>query len=69
MTIIAYGSRLSATQDSTDVEWIVMDLNSRVVGKVILPFGARLKAIRGGRVYAIEKKGDAPTVVVYELNV
>ena len=60
---------LSATQDSTDVEWIVMDLNSRVVGKVILPFGARLKAIRGGRVYAIEKKGDAPTVVVYELNV
>ena len=60
---------LSATQDSTDVEWIVMDLNSRVVGKVILPFGARLKAIRGGRVYAIEKKGDAPTVAVYALNV
>ncbi|MDE2827224.1 MAG: 6-bladed beta-propeller [Bacteroidota bacterium] len=60
---------LSATQDSTDVEWIIMDLNSRVVGKVILPFGARLKAIRGGRVYAIEKKGGAPTVAVYELEV
>ena len=60
---------LSATQDSTDVEWIVLDMESRVVGKVILPFDARLKAIRGGRVYAIETKRGMPTVAVYELNV
>ena len=60
---------LSATQDSSDVEWIVLDMDSRVVGKVILPFDARLKAVRGGRVYAIETKGGMPTVAVYELNV
>lgn len=60
---------LSATQDSTEVEWIVLDMDSHVVGKVILPFDARLKAIRGGRVYAIETKGGMPTVAVYELNV
>ena len=46
-----------------------MDMNSRVVGKVTLPFGARLKAIRGGRVYAVETKDGMPTVAVYELNV
>ena len=60
---------LSATQDSTDVEWIVLDMDSRVVGKVILPFGSRLKAVRGGRIYAIERKDGVPTVAVYELNV
>ena len=60
---------LSATQDSTDVEWIVLDMDSRVVGKVILPFDAKLKVVRGGRVYAIETKGGMPTVAVYELNV
>ena len=60
---------LSATQESTDVEWIVLDMDSRVVGKVILPFGARLKAIRGGRIYAVETKDGMPTVAVYELNV
>ena len=60
---------LSATQDSTEVEWIVLDMDSRVVGKVTLPFDARLKALRGGRVYAIESKGGVPTVAVYELNV
>ncbi len=60
---------LSATQDSTVVEWIVLDMDSRVVGKVTLPFGARLKAIRDGRVYAVETKGGVPTVAVYELNV
>ncbi len=60
---------LSATQDSTDVEWLVLDTDSRVVGKVTLPFGARLKAIRGGRVYAVETKDGMPTVAVYELNV
>jgi len=60
---------LSATQDSTEVEWIVLDMDSRVVGKVTLPFDARLEAIRGGRVYAIETKDGVPTVAVYELNV
>ena len=60
---------LSATQDSTDVEWIILDMDARVVGKVILPFGARLKAIRGGRIYAVETKDGMPTVAVYELNV
>ena len=54
---------LSATQDSTEVEWIVLDMDSRVVGKVRLPFDARLKAIRGGRVYAIESKGGAPRLL------
>lgn len=60
---------LSATQDSTDVEWIVLYTDSRVVGKVTLPFGARLKVIRGERVYAVETKDGMPTVAVYELNV
>ena len=60
---------LSGAQDSTDVEWLVLDTDSRVVGKVTLPFGARLKAIRGGRVYAVETKDGMPTVAVYELNV
>lgn len=61
--------KLSATQDSTKVEWIVLDMDSRVVGKVTLPFDARLKAIRGGRIYAIERKDGVPTVAVYEFNV
>ncbi|MDE2827226.1 MAG: 6-bladed beta-propeller [Bacteroidota bacterium] len=60
---------LSATQDSTDVEWIVLDMDSRVVGKVTFPFGVSLRAIRGGRVYAVERKGGVPTVAVYEFNV
>jgi hypothetical protein len=60
---------LSATQDSTDVEWIALDMESRVVGKVTLPFGTRLKVIRDGRVYAIERKDGMPTVAVYKLNV
>ena len=60
---------LSATRDSTDVEWIVLDTDSRVVGKVTFPFGASLRAIRGGRVYAVETKDGVPTVAVYELNV
>lgn len=61
--------KLSATQDSTDVEWIVLDMDSRVIGKVTLPFDARLKAIRHGRVYAVERKDGVPTVAVYKLNV
>ncbi len=60
---------LSATRDSTDVEWIVLDMDSHVVGKVTLPFGARLKAIRDRRIYATETKGGMPTVAVYELDV
>ena len=60
---------LSATQDSPDVEWIVLHMDSPVVGKVTLPFGAKLKAVRGGRIYAIERKDGVPTVAVYELNV
>ena len=60
--------RLSATQDSTEVEWIVLDMDSRVVGKVTLPFDARLKSVRRGRIYAIERKDGVPTVAVYELN-
>ena len=58
-----------ATQDSTDVEWIVLDMDSRVVGKVTFPFGASLRAIHGGRVYAVETINGVPTVAVYELNV
>ncbi|MDE2771668.1 MAG: 6-bladed beta-propeller [Bacteroidota bacterium] len=57
-----------ATQDSTDVKWIVVDMDSRVVGKVIFPFGTSLRAIRGGRIYAVETKSGVPTVAVYELN-
>ncbi len=60
---------LSATQDSTDVEWIVLDMDSRVVGKVTFPFGVSLRAIRGGRVYAVERKDGVPMVAVYEFNV
>ena len=60
---------LSATQDSTDVEWIVLDMDSRVVGKVTFPFGVSLRAIRGRRVYAIERKDGVPMVAVYEFNV
>ena len=60
---------LSVTQDSTDVEWIVLNMDSRVVGKMTLPFGVSLRAIRGGRVYAVETKDGVPTVAVYELNV
>lgn len=59
----------SAAQDSTDVVWIVLDMDSRVVGKVIFPFGTGLRAIRGGRIYAVETKDGVPTVAVYELNV
>ena len=60
---------LSVTQDSTDVEWIVLDMDSRVIGKLTLPFGVSLRAIRSGRVYAVETKDGVPTVTVYELNV
>ena len=60
---------LSVTQDSTDVEWIVLDMDSRVIGKLTLPFGVSLRAIRSGRVYAVETKDGVPTVAVYELNV
>ena len=59
---------LSVTQDSTDKEWIVLDMDSRVIGKLTLPFGVSLRAIRGGRVYAVEPKDGVPTVAVYELN-
>ncbi len=58
-----------ATQDSIDVEWIVLDMDSRVVGKVMFPFGTSLRAIRGGRIYAVETQDGVPTVAVYELNV
>ena len=59
---------LSITEDSTGVDWLVLDMDSRVVGTASFPLGIDIKAIRHGRVYAVERRADVPTLAVYEFD-
>ena len=48
-------------------EWLLVDTDSRVRGTLTAPPGIRLQAIRGGRVYAVDRTGSH-AVVVYKLE-
>lgn len=59
---------LSITADSASVDWVVLDMDSRVMGVASFPLDTNVKAIRHGRVYAADRKADVPMVVVYGID-
>lgn len=58
----------SITADSNSINWIVMDMDSRVMGIASFPMHTDIKAVRHGHVYAAGRKAGVPMVVVYEYD-
>lgn len=53
--------------EATEAEWIVLDIQSRVVGKVVLPSSVNLQVIAAKRAYAVDEGNTGVTLAVYEI--
>ena len=63
-------TKLSTREDVVQAEWLILDRESQAVGSVTLPVAVNLEMIRGGYAYGrYQESGEAPMVVVYEIQV
>ncbi len=53
--------------EAAEAEWIVLDIQSRVVGKVVLPSSVNLQVIAAKRAYAVDEGTTGVTLAVYEI--
>ena len=53
--------------DAKDVQWLVLDAQSRLVGTVALPSSVDLYVITGGRAYAVDETGSDVVLVVFQI--
>ncbi len=61
--------KLSSIENATTADWLILDMESEVVGRVVLPITVTLKVIRNGRAYGTEQQeGEDIMVVVYEIQ-
>ena len=61
--------KLSSIENSTTADWLILDMESEVVGIAALPINVTLKMIRNGRAYGTEQQNSEDImVVVYEIK-
>ncbi len=61
--------KLSSIENATTADWLILDMESEVVGIAALPINVTLKMIRSGRAYGTEQQnGEDIMVVVYEIE-
>ena len=61
--------KLSSIENATTADWLILDIESEVVGIAVLPINVTLKMIRNGRAYGTEQQdGEDIMVVVYEIE-
>ena len=61
--------KLSSIENATTADWLILDMESEVVGIAVLPINVTLKVIRNGRAYGTEQQdGEDIMVVVYEIT-
>ena len=61
--------KLSSIENATTADWLILDIESDVVGIAALPINVTLKMIRNGRAYGTEQQnGEDIMVVVYEIE-
>ena len=61
--------KLSTGEDAVQAEWLILNRESQVVGSATLPVAVNLEVIRGGYAYGrYQERGEAPMVVVYEVQ-
>ena len=61
--------KLSSIENSTTADWLILDMESEVVGIAVLPINVTLKVIRNGHAYGTEQQdGEDIMVVVYEIT-
>ena len=61
--------KLSSIENATIADWLILDMESEVVGRAELPITVTLKVIRNGRAYGTEQQeGEDIMVVVYEIK-
>ena len=61
--------KLSSVANATTADWLILDMESEVVGIAVLPINVTLKVIRNGRAYGTEQlDGEDIMVVVYEIE-
>ncbi len=61
--------KLSSIENATTADWLILDMESEVVGIAALPINVTLKMIRNGRAYGTEQQnGEDIMVVVYEIT-
>ena len=61
--------KLSSIENATTADWLILDMESEVVGVAALPINVTLKVIRNGRAYGTEQlDGEDIMVVVYEVE-
>ncbi len=61
--------KLSSIENATTADWLILGMESEVVGIAALPINVTLKMIRNGRAYGTEQQnGEDIMVVVYEIT-
>ena len=53
--------------EAKDVQWLVLDAQSRLVGTVVLPSSVDLYVITGGRAYAVDETESDVMLVVFQV--
>lgn len=53
--------------EAKDVQWLVLDAQSRLVGTVVLPSSVDFDVITGGRAYAVDETGSDVVLVVFQI--
>ena len=53
--------------EAKDVQWLVLDAQSRIVGTVVLPSSVDLNVITGGRAYAVDETESDVVLVVFQV--
>ena len=56
-----------ADSEAKDVQWLVLDAQSRIAGAVVLPSSVDLYVITGGRAYAADETENGVALVVFEI--
>ena len=60
---------LNTPEDAIQAEWLILNRESQAVGSATLPVAVNLEVIRGGYAYGrYQQRGEAPMVVVYEIQ-
>jgi len=53
--------------EAKDVQWLVLDAQSRLVGTVVLPSSVDFDVITGGRAYAVDESESDVVLVVFQI--
>ena len=58
---------IQSDSEAEDVQWLVLDAQSRLVGTVVLPSSVDIYVITGGRAYAVDETESDVVLVVFQI--